>query len=78
MPFARSVRSADSSKRGNISWASWSPVTRSTASSIWIMPSSTMWTAMRNAASGVRLPTRVCSIHSLPRSTVNSMSHMSR
>ena len=28
MPFARSVRSADSSKRGNISWASWSPVTR--------------------------------------------------
>ena len=26
----------------------------------------------------VRLPTRVCSIQSLPRSTVNSMSHMSR
>ena len=78
MPLASSVRSAFSSKRGNISWASWSPVTRRTASSIWIRPSSTMWTAIRNAASGVRLPTRVCSIQSLPRSTVNSMSHMSR
>ena len=36
-----------------------------------------MCTAIRNAASGVRFPTRVWSIQSLPRSTVNSMSHMS-
>ena len=28
MPIVISSRSADSSKRGNISWASWSPVTR--------------------------------------------------
>jgi hypothetical protein len=35
-------------------------------------------TAMRSAALAVRLPPRVCSIHSLPCSTVNSMSCMSR
>ena len=40
-------------------------------------PSSTSWVAMMNAAAAVRLPTRVCSIHSLPRSMVNSMSHRS-
>ena len=34
--------------------------------------------AIRNAAAAVRLPTRVCSIQSLPRSMVNSMSHRSR
>ena len=34
-------------------------------------------TAILSAAAPVRLPTRVCSIHSLPCSTVNSMSHMS-
>ena len=67
-----------SSKRGNISWASCAPLTRRTASSMSIRPWSTSWTAIRNAASAVRLPTRVCSIHSLPRSTVNSMSHRSR
>ena len=33
---------------------------------------------MRKAASAVRFPTRVWSIQSRPRSTVNSMSHMSR
>ena len=66
------------SKRGNISCASWSPVTRSSASSMPIMPWSTSWIAIRNAAAAVRLPTRVCSIHSLPRSIVNSMSHRSR
>jgi len=33
--------------------------------------------AMTNAAAAVRLPTRVCSIQSLPRSIVNSMSHRS-
>ena len=40
--------------------------------------SSTMSTAMRNAARPVRFPTRVCSIQSLPCSMVNSVSHMSR
>ena len=39
---------------------------------------STMSTAMRSAARPVRLPTRVCSIQSLPCSMVNSVSHMSR
>ena len=34
-------------------------------------------TAMRSAAVPVRLPTRVCSIHNLPCSMVNSVSHMS-
>ena len=33
---------------------------------------------MRKAASAVRLPTRVWSIQSFPRSMVNSMSHTSR
>ena len=37
-----------------------------------------MSTAMRSAAAPVRLPTRVCSIQSLPCSIVNSVSHMSR
>ena len=37
-----------------------------------------MSTAMRSAAAPVRLPTRVCSIQSLPCSMVNSVSHMSR
>jgi hypothetical protein len=48
------------------------------ASSMVMRPSSTSWPAIRKAASAVRLPTRVCSIHSLPRSIVNSMSHRSR
>ena len=78
IPVASSVRSAFSSKRGNISCASWCPVTRLSASSRSMRPSSTSWVAIRNAAPAVRLPTRVCSIHSLPRSIVNSMSHRSR
>src|ERR1700730_13512920 len=44
------------SKRGNISRASCSPVTRVSASSISIRPWSTSWVAMRNAAAAVRLP----------------------
>ena len=52
--------------------------TRLSASSRVISCSSTSWAAIRNAAAAVRLPTRVCSIHSLPRSMVNSMSHRSR
>jgi hypothetical protein len=37
-----------------------------------------MSTAIFSAAAPVRLPTRVCSIQSLPCSIVNSVSHMSR
>ena len=78
IPTASRSLSAAASKRGNIRLASCSPVTRRSASSMSMRPSSTMCTAIRYAASGVRLPTRVCSIQSLPCSTVNSMSHMSR
>ena len=70
--------SPEVSKRGNISRASSSPVTRVSASSRSIMPWFTSCVAMRKAAAAVRLPTRVCSIQSLPRSMVNSMSHRSR
>ena len=78
IPLAMSSRSASSSNRGNISCASWAPLTRCTASSMSMRPWSTSWQAIRKAAPAVRLPTRVCSIHSLPRSTVNSMSQRSR
>ena len=67
MPFAISSRSASTSNRGNISCASWAPVTRRDAPRPWsIRPWSTSWQAIRKAASAVRLPTRVCSIQSLP------------
>jgi hypothetical protein len=61
-----------------MSWLSCAPLTRSSASSRSIRPSSTSWQAMTKAAAAVRLPTRVCNIQSLPRSIVNSMSHRSR
>ena len=77
-PVAILVTWALVSNLGNMSRASSSPDTRASASSMSIRPSSTNCMAMRNAAAAVRLPTRVCSIHSLPRSMVNSMSHMSR
>ncbi|CKZ26731.1 Uncharacterised protein [Mycobacterium tuberculosis] len=48
------------------------------ASFLVIRPSLARSTAMRSDAFAVRLPLRVCSIHSLPCSTVNSMSCMSR
>ena len=51
---------------------------RPMASSRVIRPSLAMSTAIRSAALAVRLPLRVCSIQNLPRSTVNSMSCMSR
>ena len=78
MPTPSTVAPEPASNFGNISWASCSPVTRRRASSMSIRPSSTSWQATTNAAAAVRLPTRVCSIHSRPRSMVNSMSHMSR
>ena len=65
---------------GNLGMESGTGVafTRDSASSRSMTPSSTSWPAMMNAAAAVRFPTRVCSIHSLWRSMVNSMSHRSR
>ena len=77
MPLAICCLSTFSSKVGNISWASCAPVTRWIASETSIWPSSTNCDAMTNAAAAVRLPTRVCSIQSLLRSMVNSMSQRS-
>ena len=51
---------------------------RATASSFVIRPSLAISTAIFSAALAVRLPERVCSIHNLPRSMVNSRSCMSR
>ena len=78
MPLVSSSLATDLSNCGNISNASCEPDTRDSASSMVIRFSSTSCPAIRNAAAAVRLPTRVCSIHSLPRSMVNSMSHRSR
>ena len=78
MPRAISITCPRKSNCGNINWASWAPLTRTSASSIEIFPSSTNCTAIRNAASAVRFPTLVCKIQSLPFSTVNSISQRSR
>ena len=77
-PVVILVTSALVSNAGNISRASSAPVTRVSASSMSMRPSSTSSVAILKAAAAVRLPTRVCSIQSLPRSMVNSMSHRSR
>ena len=65
-------------------WSRWSAATRMIASLREIFHAClpvpvgfVMSTAMRSAAAPVRLPTRVWSIHSLPWSIVNSVSHMS-
>ena len=81
-PEAITCTSADA----NWGWrtcSTWSSLMRSSASSREIdqpclRPCFVISTAMRSAARPVRLPTRVCSIQSLPRSMVNSVSHMSR
>ena len=78
IPRAMGADSDDTSNVGNINCANWCPLTRRSASSMSMMPSSTNCTAIRKAAPAVRLPTRVCSIHRWPISTVNSMSHKSR
>ena len=78
MALVSSSRSTSVANCGNISLVSCSPVTRVRASSRVMSFSSTSWLATRKAAAAVRLPTRVCSSHSLPRSMVNSMSHRSR
>ena len=77
MPLAICFSSSVASKRGNIS-CQLVRLTRWSASSMSMRPSSTSCVAIRNAAAAVRLPTRVCSIQSLPCSIVNSMSHRSR
>ena len=77
MPRPTCATFASSSNFGNISWASWAPLTRCRASVSSMSPWSTNWVAIRKAAPAVRLPTRVCSIHSWPRSMVNSMSQRS-
>jgi hypothetical protein len=77
-PEARILRSALGSMVGWSSWSSAAGSTRLTASSSVISPSEASSTAMRRAALAVRLPLRVWSIQSLPFSTVNSMSCMSR
>ncbi len=48
-----------------------------TATSSSMKPSESISSAIRHSASDVRLPTLVCSIHNLPSSIVNSVSHMS-
>lgn len=75
IPRVNSWAAVERSNWGNINCPSWAPVTRRNASSMSMWPSSTSWIAMRNAAAAVRLPTRVCSIHSTPCWMVNSMSH---
>ena len=77
-PVAITLRSAFGSMVGCSSWSSAAGSTRVTASSLETTPSLASSTAMRSAALAVRLPERVCSIHSLPFSTVNSRSCMSR
>ena len=77
-PVAITLRAAPGSMVGCSSWSSAPGSTRVTASSRVINPSLASSTAMRSAALAVRLPERVCSIHSLPCSTVNSRSCMSR
>ena len=67
-----------SSNTGCTRASTCSGVTRMRASSREINPSLTWSTAILTAARAVRLPLRVCSIQSLPRSTVNSRSCISR
>ena len=77
-PAATTWRSALGSRVGCSSWSSAEGSTRLTASSSEITPSDARSTAIFSADLAVRLPLRVCSIHSRPCSTVNSMSCMSR
>ena len=77
-PRASTVFLALGSSVGCSSWSSEDGLMRATASVVSISPSATMSTAIFSAALAVRLPPRVCSMNSLPRCTVNSMSCMSR
>jgi hypothetical protein len=77
-PVAMSLRSALGSMVGCSSWSSAAGSMREIASLREINPSFARSTAIFSAALAVRLPARVCSIQSLPCSTVNSRSCMSR
>ncbi len=77
-PMPITSRLAIGSMVGCRSWSSDAGSIRATASCLVINPSAAMSTAIFSAAFAVRLPDRVCNIHSLPRSMVNSRSCMSR
>ena len=77
-PLASTSRSASAASVGCNSWSSDAESIRASTSRGAIRPSSAMSTAILRAARAVRLPDRVCNIHSLFRWTVNSMSCMSR
>ena len=77
-PAATTERLAFGSRVGWSNWSSADGSTRDTASSSEITPSAARSTAIFSADLAVRFPLRVCSIHSRPCSTVNSMSCMSR
>ena len=77
-PVATTLRSALGSMVGCSNWSSAAGSMRATASSRVIRPSLAMSTAILSEALAVRFPERVCSMYSLPCSTVNSMSCMSR
>ncbi len=76
-PLATAV--TGSANCGCSTWSSRSAEMREMASSREMARSSgdVISTAIRRAATPLRLPTRVCSIQSLPCSMVNSVSHMS-
>mmetsp|Transcript_45450 Transcript_45450/g.73758 ORF Transcript_45450/g.73758 Transcript_45450/m.73758 type:complete len:205 (+) Transcript_45450:2056-2670(+) len=76
-PFVRIFFSALGSRIGCNSWSSNSGFSRITASDLEIRPSCAMSTAICSAAWAVRLPVRVCSMYSVPRCMVNSMSCIS-
>ena len=77
-PRDSSLRGASGSSVGWRSWSSEDGATRLTASLVSMRPSAAMSTAILRLAAAVRLPLRVCSMYSLFRCTVNSMSCMSR
>ena len=76
-PSCLASRLFSSSNSGCNRVSTWSGVTRITASSLLMMPSLAMSTAILIAALAVRLPLRVCNIHSFLFSMVNSTSCMS-
>ncbi len=77
-PRAAAALRAATANCGCRNQSTCSGVTRCTASARVMRRSFASATAMRTAACAVRLASRVCSIHSLPRSTVNSTSCTSR
>ena len=76
-PFAMTFTGVFGSKDGCIRRSSCSGSIRMIAVFLSISLSLTMSMAIFSDAAAVRLPTRVCSMYSLPSWTVNSMSSMS-